>query len=111
MDESIIGYGHSSCGDGRYRSRGDRLVSLFKSNCFALGLKAVPMPLKIIVIAGLISLACWWVVVLRLRGIPRPEGYKGGILRRYRENFPKSPIVMFIRTCSVVSYGTLAYWI
>jgi len=62
-------------------------------------------------VASFISLACWLVVALRLKRIPLPEGYRGGPLRRYHENFPKSPIVMIDRVCSVVFYGALAYWI
>jgi hypothetical protein len=69
------------------------------------------IPVTIIVCTGLVSLACWWVVVLRLKQIPSSEGYRGGVLRRYRENFPNSPIAVLIRICSAVFYSALAYWI
>jgi hypothetical protein len=71
----------------------------------------MPIPVRVIVVASFISLACWLVVALRLKRIPRPEGYRGGPLRRYPENFPKSPVVMIDRVCAVVFYGALAYWI
>jgi len=63
------------------------------------------------VAVGLVSQACWWPLVLRMRRIPRPAGYKGGILKRYQENSPGSPLPTIIRVCTVVFYGTLAYWI
>jgi len=36
------------------------------------------------VLAGLANSACWWILVLRLKRIPRPAGYKITILRRYK---------------------------
>ena len=71
----------------------------------------MPTALKIIFVAGLISFSSWLVVGFRLKRIPRPEGYRGGILRRYQDNFPKSPIVAFIYASSLFFYCALAYWI
>ena len=71
----------------------------------------MPLPLKIMVVAGLVSLACWWPIVIRMKRIPRSVGYRGGFLRRYKENFPSSPLPLFVRICSLVFYSALGFWI
>jgi hypothetical protein len=71
---------------------------------------SMPTPMIVIVVTGFISMGCWWIVALRMKQIPRPNGYRAGILRRYKESFPRSPLPWIIRACSGIFYGALALW-
>jgi len=68
-------------------------------------------PVVILIAVGFVSSLSWWILVFQLKRIPRPQGYRGGILRRYSENFPRSPLPWLIRACSIVFYATLSYFL
>ena len=71
-----------------------------------------PVPIIVMFAAGYVAGFCWLVIVKRLKRIPRPAGYKSrGLLRRYKENFPQTPLLLIIQVCEIVIYTTAAYWI
>ena len=73
-------------------------------------MNSIPTPLIVIVVTGFISFGCWWIVALRMTRTPRPNGYHGGMLKRYSQSCPKSPLPWIIRACSAIFYGALAFW-
>jgi len=37
-------------------------------------------PVVILIAVGFVSSLSWWILVFQLKRIPRPQGYRGGIL-------------------------------